>query len=188
VGDLIPLIHALKVTPGYKREKPLWFFGPPGFVGFFENQVEPIAPRPKHFEVLVEEVRAEFEFLGLRVLTTPTVHSEQINSVAYRFEDGRDALVLSGDCDYDPGIIELAKGAGVLVLDCSFPDALKMGGHLSAGECGRVAALACVKRLVLSHLYPVPKGQDSRLRETQTAFRGEVCLAQDLMRIQLNRT
>ncbi len=116
----------------------------------------------------------------MRCLTAPTVHSNRLNSVAYRFEVGGKALVLSGDCDYDPGIVALSREADVLVLDCSCPDALKFPGHLAASECGSVAREASVKRLLLSHLYPVIAGEDTRLKECQAAFQGDVRLAEDL--------
>jgi ribonuclease BN (tRNA processing enzyme) len=105
--------------------------------------------------------------------------------VAYRFEQGECSLVLSGDCDYDPGIIAFSRGAKVLVVDCSFPHALKAEGHLSGMECGQVAAGADVGHLILSHLYPVPQGKDTRLQEARTAFPGKVQLAEDLMQIDL---
>jgi ribonuclease BN (tRNA processing enzyme) len=185
IGDLMALIHALKVTPGFRREKPLRFFGPPGFLAFYERSVAPVARKPKNFDVQVTEVGAVFDLSGLRISTTPTVHSNYLNSVAYRFEMAGKSLVVSGDCDYDAGIIQHARDADVLVLDCSFPDALKVTGHLSAGQCGQVAAMANVHRLVLSHLYPVVVDQDSRIVEARAVFKGNIRLAEDLMNIEL---
>lgn len=181
IGDLIPLIHALKATPTFRRHSPLQLYGPPGFKEFFKQCVAPVATTPKHFVISVHEVQASFTVGRLRVLTCPTLHSEQLTSVAYRFEaDGR-SVVLSGDCDYDSGIIELARQADVLILDCSFPDALKTRGHLSAGECGQVAAQASVSRLILSHLYPVLPQCDTRLAEAAASCTADVRLAEDLM-------
>jgi ribonuclease BN (tRNA processing enzyme) len=181
IGDLIPLIHALKVTPGFRREKPLPIFGPAGFLEFYTKYISPVVTRPKHFSVEVREVDSEFDFAGVRCLTSPTVHSNRLNSIAYRLEDGDKALVLSGDCDYDTGIVELSRQADLLVLDCSCPDALKFPGHLSATECGRVGTEAGVKRLLLSHLYPVVGAEDTRLDECRSVFPGDVQLAEDLM-------
>ncbi len=185
VNDLIPLIHALKVTPGFKREKPLRLLGPRDFPEFFHRCIQPVVGTPKHFDLEVGEVEATFEYAGLGCSTVATVHSEHLHSVAYRFEQGERSLVLSGDCDYAPGIIAFSRGAEVLVVDCSFPQALKVEGHLSGMECGQVAAGAGVGRLILSHLYPVPQGEDTRLQEARTAFPGRVELAEDLMEIDI---
>ena len=185
IGDLIPLVHALKLIPGARREKSLNIFGPAGFKGFFDDHVLTVATRPKHFVIEVREVEGEFEFSGIHCRATPTVHSESLNSVAYRFEVQEKVLVLSGDCDYDVGIIRHSSNADLLVLDCSTPDALKHPGHCCAGECGRIAAQAAVKRLLLTHLYPVVGVEDTRLEEAQQGFAGEVQLAQDLMEFDL---
>ncbi len=185
IGDLIRLIHALKFTPGFQREKALRLFGPEGFLAFFEAHVVPLVGKPGRFPIQVAEVDATFELSGMGVRTVPTVHSAILNSVSYRFEDGHRSVVFSGDCDYDRGIVELSRDTDLLVLDCSFPDALKVPGHLSASECGNVAKEANVKRLLLSHLYPVAREQDARLEQCRSVFSGDVRLAEDLMELEV---
>jgi len=185
IGDLIPLIHGLKVTPGFRREKDLTLFGPPGFEFFFNHYIVTVASLPKHFRIVVNEVQKAFDFCAIHCQSVATVHSEKLNSVAYRFEAEGKSLVLSGDCDYDQGIIRHSHDADLLVLDCSTPDALKFPGHCSSGECGMIATLAGVKRLLLTHLYPVVGAEDSRLQEAQAGFAGEVSLAEDLMQVEL---
>lgn len=185
IGDLIPLIHALKLIPDFRRETPLTLFGPAGFERFVHDHVFTVATRPEHFAVEVHEVQGEFRFSDIRCRATPTVHSDSLNSVAYRFEAQGRALVFSGDCDYDAGIIRHSRDADLLILDCSTTDALKYPGHCSAGECGRIAAQAKVKRLLLTHLYPLVGVVDSRLAEARKAFTGDVDLARDLMRVDL---
>ena len=183
IGDLIALIHALKVTPGLHREKPLHLFGPRGFVEFHAQCIAAVATPPKHFRIVVREAASRQAFAGLQVRSGATLHSPGLHSLAYRFEQDGRAVVFSGDCDYDPGIVALAGNADLLVLDCSFPDHLKVKGHLSAGECGRIAREAGVRQLVLSHLYPVDPCADTRLDEARTACTCPVCLAEDLMEL-----
>jgi ribonuclease BN (tRNA processing enzyme) len=185
IGDLIRLIQALKFTPGFQRKKTLTLFGPKGFPAFFANHVVPLVGKPGQFSIEVNEVDEALEFTGFRVLTSPTVHSEALNSVAYRFEEKGKSTVLSGDCDYDDGIIRLAHAADLMVIDCSFPDALKVKGHLAASECGQVARKANVKQLILSHLYPVPPAEDKRLAECRAVFSGPVRLAEDFLVIEI---
>ena len=91
--------------------------------------------------------------------------------------------MFTGDADYAQGIIEISITADLLVADCSFPEADKMKGHLSAKECGIVAKKAGVKKLLLSHLYPADSPDIERINESRRAFDGEILLAEDLMEI-----
>jgi ribonuclease BN (tRNA processing enzyme) len=184
IGELALLLHALKATPGFRREQPLWLFGPAGFAAFVADRVVPVAP-PKYLDLRVAEVTAAFTCLGLTVRTTPTVHSPRLASVAYRFEHGGRAAVVTGDADWDPALVAFARGAELLIADCSFPDALKVAGHMAASECGRLAAAAAVGRLVLSHLYPVTAAHETRLTEARAAGAGAVLLAHDGLRLEL---
>ena len=184
IGELALLLHALKATPGFRREAPLQLFGPPGFPTFFSEQVATVAP-PKRLDLHVAEAAPAFHVGGLAVCTTPTVHSPRMASLAYRFERAGRAVVVTGDADWDTALVGLARGADLLVADCSFPDALKVTGHMAASECGRLAAEAGVGRLVLSHLYPVPEAQESRLAEARAAGASDVLLAHDGLRVDL---
>jgi ribonuclease BN (tRNA processing enzyme) len=107
------------------------------------------------------------------------VHSA--DSIAYRFELGAKSVVFSGDADYDQGIIALSEKADLLIADCSFPDAMKVKGHLSAKECGLLAQRAEAKKLVLSHIYPADTPDEDRITEAEEQFNGVVILAEDLM-------
>ncbi len=183
IGDLIPMIHALKIGWDARRERPLDLFGPPGFEDYYRSRVTPVARPPRHFEIRVHDVGASQPWRDLDVLTAPTVHSEQLASVAYRFIHADRALVITGDCDFDAALVRFSAYAQVMVIDCSFPDALKIEGHCCASECGRVASEAKVEHLILSHLYPVPPEKDTRLAEARAAWDGRVTLAQDLMAV-----
>ena len=71
------------------------------------------------------------------------------------------------------------------MADCSFPDAVKAKGHLSAKECGIVAKKAGVKKLLLSLIYPADTPDAERISESGKEFDGEVLLAEDLMEIDI---
>ena len=183
VGDLVRLIHALKATPGFRRQKPLALFGPKGFRAFCESCIAPLVSKPKEFALEVAEVAGAVDFGGLEVTTTPTLHVSSLASIAYRFDENGRSVVFSGDCDYDPALVRFCSGADLLILDCSYTEDSKAFGHLSARECGRLAKEAKVRRLVLSHLYPLPDGEKTRLEECRTVFDGDVRLAEDLLAI-----
>jgi len=76
--------------------------------------------------------------------------------------------------------VELVRGSDPLYIETPFLDedaahaAAKY--HLTAGQAGRLAREAGVKRLVPFHFSPRYLGQDARLRqEAQDAFLGRPC-------------
>jgi len=184
VAALVPLLHALNLLPP-PRVQPLHLFGPPGFVGFVEDRVLPVSSSPISYEVRAVEAGQSTHFRDATVTTAPTVHTQSTASVAYRFEINGRSIVLSGDADADSDLVRLALDANLLILDCSFPNALKTPGHLCAGECGRLAHEARVRTVVLSHLYPTSLPDSVRVEECREHFAGEIILAEDLLRLRL---
>jgi len=183
ISDLIPLIHALSATPDFKREKDLLLVGPRDLKKFYDSCIASVIRKPKTFIIKVVEMEDKLDLGYVYVFSKKTVHSE--NSIAYRFEDSEKSVVITGDCDYDEGIVELSKHADLLIIDCSFPDAMKVSGHLTPKECGLVAKRANVKRILLSHLYPTSQPDSDRLRECKAVFDGDVSLAEDLMEVTI---
>ena len=82
------------------------------------------------------------------------------------------------------GIVELGRGAELLILECSMPDERKVAGHLTPSECGRIAQEAGCRHLVLTHFYPVFQGYDIR-RRVRRFYRGRLTLARDLIHVML---
>ena len=58
-----------------------------------------------------------------------------------------------------------------------------MKGHLIPRECGIIAKEALVKKLVLTHFYPLPE-EGLRLKETKEVFNNTE-MATDLMTIEI---
>jgi ribonuclease BN (tRNA processing enzyme) len=180
-ADLMPLVHALLAAPGSKREEDLFIFGPEDFIRYFDKSVAPVLGKLRDLSVQLIAADDRLSFGPLRIFTEKTIHSA--GSMAYRFEHNGKSVVFTGDADYDQGIIEISITADLLVADCSFPEADKVKGHLSAKECGIVAKKAGVKKLLLSHLYPSDSPDIERINESRKAFDGEILLAEDLMEI-----
>ncbi|MEN8263166.1 MAG: MBL fold metallo-hydrolase [Nitrospirota bacterium] len=182
-ADLMPLIHALLATPKFKREKDLFIFGPTEFITYYDKSIATVLGKPKDFTIQSHTIDDRLEFGPFNVFTEKTLHSA--SSIAYRLECGGKTVVFTGDAAYDQGLIEISIAADLLVADCSFPDADKVKGHLSAKECGIVAKKAGVKKMLLSHLYPADTPDTERVNESREAFDGEVILAEDLMEIDI---
>lgn len=180
VSDLTPLVHGLRIA-GAGRRKKMSIYGPLGFRDYFERIVLTQVRLPSHFVIEAFEIEETLEMGSLVVRPFPTVHVDNLNSVAYRFEEDGKSVVFSGDCDYDQGLIDGAKHADVLILDCCTLDSDKMEGHLSAGLAGLVAAKAEVKHLIPTHFYPIPASDSEREQECRIQYSGKITLAEDLM-------
>ena len=72
----------------------------------------------------------------------------------------------------------------MLILECSFPDEMKVEGHLTPSLAGRIARKAHCRRLILTHLYPLCDEYDI-LRQCRKEFAGEVIVAHDLLRVKI---
>ena len=184
VADLVPLFHALNLLD-QPRDEPLRLYGPSGIAEFVEQRVIPVSYPPQAFELSMEEVSDQFHWGEVLVTVEETVHTERLPSLAFRFEAGGRSVVFSGDGEDSPGLRSLAAAADLLVLDCSFPNRRKVPGHMSAGECGRLAHAAGAQRVLLSHLYPTAPADGDRVTECRAHFSGEVLLAEDLMVLEV---
>jgi len=165
---------------------PLFVHAPRGFQKIFDGFHLAYGEwiEPEDYELRIEEIGEEtIETKGWKVISRGVLHTE--NSLGYRIEsrDGK-VITYSGDTDTCQGIIDLARDADLLILECSFPDERKVKGHLIPSEGGEIAREAKVKRLVLTHFYPICDQYDI-LTQCRKTFPGEVILAEDLMRIKV---
>lgn len=184
-ADLTSILFAMRNAEP-KRLKPLHVFGPPGLKEFYQglNRLYGGVLAPKSYELNLTELwDDETAFGGWKVRTGQMAH--MVPTVGYRleFSCGK-TLVYSGDTDYCENIVRLAGGVDVLILECSFPDDLRVEGHLSPSLCARIARESGCKTLVLSHFYPQWNGRDI-LRECRRFYDGEIILAEDLMEFLL---
>ena len=186
VGDLIPFLFATRYSLGYSRQEPFWLLAARGFADFharlaaaFDQWVEP-PPGLMVLRELSPEGRDVVQWDDLLIKSAPTDHTP--GSLAYRVEAEGRALVYSGDTDESDSLVDLARGADLLVLECSNP--FKVPGHLTPGEAGALAARAGVARLLLTHFYPPCEGVDVAALAA-AEFPGEVLRAEDGLRLAL---
>ena len=134
----------------------------------------------------------------VRVTSARTDHYK-VPSLAYRFDTPDRSFVFSGDTAPSPALVELAKGADVLVHEVLYEDVLDritdpnapnlrehlIKSHTTTEQLGRIAAEAGVKTLVLSHLVPTyPEITDAMwTAKVRRHFKGEIVVGRDLMEI-----
>ncbi len=183
VLDLVPFLFATKHTPGYTRSKDLHVVGPPGFRDFFSRLMGMFGEwvLSDDYTLELEEVEEEERiFSGWRVSTRLLSHP--VPSLSYRFTEGDSVAVVSGDTAYCQAVVEHASGADLLVIECSFPDAYEVEGHLTPRRASQIAREAGCKRMAITHIYPVATPEE--LAEScRRGFAGEVIPGRDLLKI-----
>ncbi len=184
VADFVPFLFACKYSVD-PRTKELFVLGGKGFRGYYEGlkQVYGHWVRAESFRLHLQEVLyGTRRVKDLAITTYPLEHTRY--SVGYRIEEGGKVLAYSGDTDYCQEVVELGRGADLLVLECSFPEGRKVKGHLTPRWAGRIAREAGAKRLLLTHFYP-PCDDADLLGPCREEFGGEILVAEDLMRVQV---
>lgn len=139
---------------------------------------------------------------NVRVTAAVVDHPPVSPAFAYRFDCPDRSIVISGDTRPSQALVELARGADVLVhevmhlpsldsLIAAEPNAKTLREHLLAShttteQVGRIATEAGVKTLVLSHFVPggAPFLDDAVwLEAVQSSFAGRVVVGRDLLEL-----
>ena len=108
-------------------------------------------------------------------------------ALGFRISAGGAVLAYTGDTGPTDEVVELARGADLLLAEASWQDGEQQHDrHLTARDCGRYAAAAGVGSLVLTHLEP---GRDPSVSLAQAAeeFEGQIVLAERDMRMEVGR-
>jgi len=179
-SDLPAILHAMVVPPGRDPTQSLHLVGTKRLKDFYEKCILSLIKKP-FFEVVFHQPEGKIVLPEIEVETIYTEHTE--DSLAYKLKIGDKTIVFTGDTSFNERLIEFSMNADILVADSSYTEKTKKG-HMSAKECGRLAKLARVNLLILSHLYPVASA-DEFLKEASIEFSDSIILAKDLMVIEL---
>jgi ribonuclease BN (tRNA processing enzyme) len=139
---------------------------------------------------------------NVKVTAALVEHPPMVPAFAYRFDAADRSIVISGDTKRSENLIDLARGADVLVHSALYLPALdRLIARVGAApdlkdsilslqgtveDAARVAQAAGVKTLVLSHLIPADDPEVTEamwLDAARALFRGTVIVGKDLMEI-----
>ncbi|UHQ22612.1 MBL fold metallo-hydrolase [Lysobacter sp. 5GHs7-4] len=160
----------------------------------------PLAPMIRAHELKRGGVVMQDE--RVKVTAALVEHPPVAPAFAYRFDGPDRSIVFSGDTRPSPALVELARGADVLVHEVMYLPALErliaseaqaarlrqhlLDSHTTTEQVGRLASEAGVKTLVLNHFVP---GGDASLTDAvwreavSPHFKGELIVGRDLMEI-----
>jgi ribonuclease BN (tRNA processing enzyme) len=117
------------------------------------------------------------------VRTARTAHPVECNAI--RLEAGGRTLVYTGDTGPCPDVVDLARGADVLLAEAAHPEVEGLPGnlHLTGRQAGEHAGAAGVGRLLLTHV-PSWVDREEQLRAAAGVFpRAELVSAGDVYEV-----
>jgi ribonuclease BN (tRNA processing enzyme) len=179
--DVVPLLFSINFGAQEERMRPLHVTGPEPFLSFWGSVTNAWGQwMGGDYTTLVSELPHEcpspIDLAGCRLSWAPAEHRPE--SIAYRLDAGGGAFVYTGDTEYSESVVELARGAHTLLIECSFPDDAPVSGHLTPSSVARIAREAGVERVVLTHLYP-DVDNASLPSEVARGYDGEISVAED---------
>jgi len=140
----------------------------------------------------------------VKVTAFRTPHPPIMDNFAFRFETPDGVFVYACDTEFNPALAKFAEGADVLLHETLYvpgvdklaasiknAETLKkhlMASHTTTEDVGKIAAMAKVKKLVLTHFVP---GDDPTItdemwmEDVKKHYSGPIVAAKDLMEIEL---
>jgi ribonuclease BN (tRNA processing enzyme) len=187
VGELAALVFAFHHGLRAPRVEPLTIIGPHGLDQVMEGLKQAFGnnlftPKlPVTLRMLAPGERVELApDCALTVCKTP--HTKE--SLAVRIENGASAIGYTGDTEYSETVARFFSRASLLVSECSFRERHPGVAHLTVKDVARMAALAEVERLVVTHFY-FDVNEAELKRELQQEFSGEVLVGRDGLSLEV---
>lgn len=197
-ADLLPLLFALRLR-SLVSERPLQLAGPRGLAayvdglrGLYGDWTEPRRRRLEILELAPGEGLSTSldgsggwsvtsDGAGAAILAFRAAHFEDRFSawnLGFRFRD-RDGHTLthSGDSGPAPDLTAAARGAGLLVVECSLPPGGELEGHLNPAQVAELCVETDPGSVVLTHLPPGDAG--AAVAAVRAAWPGSVTAARD---------
>jgi len=198
------------------RDTPVEIFGPAGTSAFVQSILEA-------FKIDIESRRMSRDGKQGAIISRLEVMAKEIDegpvwqtpqwkvravrvdhlpgSLGYRIDTEDRSVVFSGDTRPCPALVELARGADILIHEVFFspefestgapfgrhrrfvhPDWIHRVRHTKAHEVGKIASEAGVKKLVLTHLWS-NEGEERLKKEVAAYFSGEIIVGHDLLSV-----
>ena len=183
VGDLPPLLFALRHGLDAVRVAPLTIIGPSGL----DDHLNALARahgdfvRDPGFPVDVVELKAPASWspsrAAFQVHAHPTAHSDA--SIAFRLESDDGVLGYTGDTGPDPSLGAFFRGCHLLLAECSNPDDEASRNHLTPRSLAHLANEALPDLLVTVHVYPPLRPEEVPDLLRRSGYRGEVLAGSD---------
>ncbi|MFQ5830136.1 MAG: MBL fold metallo-hydrolase [Candidatus Methylomirabilia bacterium] len=129
-----------------------------------------------------------------RVTAAPGEHVQPwLDSLAYRLDSAEGSIVFTGDTQPCRSVVDLARGADMMLCMCWDDQERMEANHEAKGQCGTVGAAAMardagVRKLVLVHVGPhlaTHGPMEKGIGDVRRVYPGEIIFAEELMSLRL---
>jgi len=178
--DLYPTFYARHYAALGTHGLPL--YAPPGFFGHVSHLISDDSRDKMGVAFDVNELVPEktVEIGPFRVQARLMQHIGVI-AMGFRIEDGAGVLAYTGDSGPTAELVELARGADVLVSEATWQDHMDLlPFHMSARQAAEHATAAGAGGLILTHIWPSLDHELSREQASAT-YDGPIELAAEGM-------
>ena len=193
--DVVPFLFWRRFGAGGKARgtgksallRPLSMSGPEPFLRFWRRRYRSwgrwlLGGGPTEVSELPRDHGGPLELPGCSLTWAPSDHRPE--SIAYRLDSDRGSFVYTGDTGYTEPVVELARGADTVLIDCTLPDDRPFPGHLTPAGVARIASEAGVGRVVLTHISPQAERLDL-VSQVARGYAGEVIVAEDGLKLEV---
>jgi ribonuclease BN (tRNA processing enzyme) len=140
-----------------RRTAPLTIVGPPGLEDSVRTVMSAMFPGSWElgfsfrFEFIEVEPLRPYEAEGVTALFFPAVHSPAVNPHSIRLECGPKVIAYSGDTEWNPHLVEAARGADVFICEC-FEYRQPVKRHMDYQTLLEKRHLLDARRILLTHM------------------------------------
>lgn len=187
LGELASLFFAFRHGMKSSRQEPLTLFAPRGIdriltllkEAFGQNLFTPKFP----VKVVELEPGDDVQLPGEgRLTVAKTPHTEE--SLAVKIESDNRIFGYTGDTAFSEPLAQFFSHADLLICECSFAEPNARVPHLSIAEVSRFAALAEVKKLLVTHFY-FDVNEATLTQQLAAEYNGQVLIARDGLALEI---
>ena len=189
LGGLPAFLFGSKWAPQMQtRTKPLRIFGGAGLKQIIETisnaYKRPLLEQRFPIEIVEVQAGAKFEILpGAVAQTLSTPHTDESLALRLTGDDSK-SFVYTSDTGFSEDLVPFARGADLLLMECSFRRNKPVQKHLELADAMQIARKCNPAKVVLTHLYSEWDGVDLEA-EARALWSGETIAAFDGLRLEI---
>ncbi len=187
IGELASLFFAFRHGMKTSRTAPLTLLAPQGIDRILELLKEAFGKNlftPKFpFQMVMLEPGDEYALSDeCRLTVAKTPHTDE--SLAAKIESRGKIIGYTGDTAYSETLAQFFYQADLLICECSFKEPVANVPHLSIDEVAQLAALAEVKKLLVTHCYFAVESEPLQ-QQIGAGYSGQVSIAEDGWQLEI---
>ncbi|MFZ2456920.1 MAG: ribonuclease Z [Candidatus Altiarchaeia archaeon] len=180
-------LAGLHILAKFTHAMGLDIYGQPGtkqYLGGIMKHPYTIPFKELHYRAHVHELSEGVHEIPYRVECLPLIHADPC--YGYRFEVDGKVLAYCTDTGYCENAVKLARGADLLITECSFKKGQSNPGwpHLNPEDAVRIAHESGAKKLALTH-FDANNYRSLKERDLILEDHGDVFIAHDCMSLRV---